>query len=186
MHILFFYRYGKFEATRILLEEGKCNPNLLNGQLSSPLHFAAGGGHAEIVQILLTHPDIDKVSYFLFLNFNFQQVVIKTMFNCILHRSTNINKFYYIEFNVYVNCALLIKFWIVVMIKHTSPKRYSFNNLDAKFIAFSTFVLLYVIAYIHLQKLCKIHFPSYYPPPERLKERKWFTHLLQCVLTIIW
>ena len=110
MHILFFYRYGKFEATRILLEEGKCNPNLLNGQLSSPLHFAAGGGHAEIVQILLTHPDIDRVSYVLFLYFNFQQVVIKTMFNCILHRSTNINKFYYIEFNVYVNCALLIKF----------------------------------------------------------------------------
>lgn len=53
--------YGKVEATRILLEKGKCNPNLLNGQLSSPLHFAAGGGHAEIVQILLTHPDIDRV-----------------------------------------------------------------------------------------------------------------------------
>uniref|UniRef100_A0A0G2JGG7 KRIT1, ankyrin repeat containing n=1 Tax=Mus musculus TaxID=10090 RepID=A0A0G2JGG7_MOUSE len=53
-------KYGKVEATRILLEKGKCNPNLLNGQLSSPLHFAAGGGHAEIVQILLTHPDIDR------------------------------------------------------------------------------------------------------------------------------
>ncbi|XP_055468740.1 krev interaction trapped protein 1 isoform X2 [Psammomys obesus] len=52
--------YGKVEATRILLEKGRCNPNLLNGQLSSPLHFAAGGGHAEIVQILLTHPDIDR------------------------------------------------------------------------------------------------------------------------------
>ena len=172
MHILFFYRYGKFEATRILLEEGKCNPNFLNGQLSSPLHFAAGGGHAEIVQILLTHPDIDRVSYFLFLYFNFQQLTSSdtTTFNCILNMSTNTNKFYYIEFNVYVNCALLIKFWIVVMIKHTSPKRYSFNNLDAKFIAFSTFVLLYVIAYIHLQKLCKIHFPSYYAPPNILKK----------------
>ncbi|XP_073891658.1 krev interaction trapped protein 1 isoform X3 [Macaca fascicularis] len=53
-------RYGKVEATRILLEKGKCNPNLLNGQLSSPLHFAAGGGHAEIVQILLNHPEIDR------------------------------------------------------------------------------------------------------------------------------
>ncbi|XP_062035099.1 krev interaction trapped protein 1 isoform X2 [Lepus europaeus] len=52
--------YGKVEATRILLEKGKCNPNLLNGQLSSPLHFAAGGGHAEIVQILLSHPEIDR------------------------------------------------------------------------------------------------------------------------------
>lgn len=52
--------YGKVEATRILLEKGKCNPNLLNGQLSSPLHFAAGGGHAEIVQILLNHPEIDR------------------------------------------------------------------------------------------------------------------------------
>uniref|UniRef100_A0A8C6E8M2 KRIT1 ankyrin repeat containing n=1 Tax=Moschus moschiferus TaxID=68415 RepID=A0A8C6E8M2_MOSMO len=53
-------KYGKVEATRILLEKGKCNPNLLNGQLSSPLHFAAGGGHAEIVQILLNHPEIDR------------------------------------------------------------------------------------------------------------------------------
>ncbi|KAG9339156.1 hypothetical protein JZ751_024014 [Albula glossodonta] len=35
--------YGKVEATKLLLEKGKCNPNLLNGQLSSPLHFAAGG-----------------------------------------------------------------------------------------------------------------------------------------------
>ncbi|KFO23922.1 Krev interaction trapped protein 1 [Fukomys damarensis] len=52
--------YGKVEATRILLEKGKCNPNLLNGQLSSPLHFAAGGGHVEIVQILLSHPEIDR------------------------------------------------------------------------------------------------------------------------------
>uniref|UniRef100_A0A8B9J3E6 FERM domain-containing protein n=1 Tax=Amazona collaria TaxID=241587 RepID=A0A8B9J3E6_9PSIT len=53
-------KYGKVEATRMLLEKGKCNPNLLNGQLSSPLHFAAGGGHAEIVQILLNHPEIDR------------------------------------------------------------------------------------------------------------------------------
>ncbi|CAH2282430.1 krev interaction trapped 1 [Pelobates cultripes] len=52
--------YGKVEATSMLLEKGKCNPNLLNGQLSSPLHFAAGGGHAEIVQILLNHPEIDR------------------------------------------------------------------------------------------------------------------------------
>ncbi|KAL7976555.1 hypothetical protein Chor_008504 [Crotalus horridus] len=52
--------YGKVEATRMLLEKGKCNPNLLNGQLSSPLHFAAGGGHADIVQILLNHPEIDR------------------------------------------------------------------------------------------------------------------------------
>lgn len=62
---MYFCRYGKVEATRILLDKGKCNPNLLNGQLSSPLHFAAGGGHAEIVQILLNHPEIDRVSYFL-------------------------------------------------------------------------------------------------------------------------
>ncbi|XP_009081397.1 PREDICTED: krev interaction trapped protein 1 isoform X2 [Acanthisitta chloris] len=53
-------KYGKVEATRMLLDKGKCNPNLLNGQLSSPLHFAAGGGHAEIVQILLNHPEIDR------------------------------------------------------------------------------------------------------------------------------
>uniref|UniRef100_A0A6I8Q7A2 KRIT1, ankyrin repeat containing n=1 Tax=Xenopus tropicalis TaxID=8364 RepID=A0A6I8Q7A2_XENTR len=53
-------KYGKVEATSMLLEKGKCNPNLLNGQLSSPLHFAAGGGHAEIVQILLTHSETDR------------------------------------------------------------------------------------------------------------------------------
>ncbi|XP_033849174.3 krev interaction trapped protein 1-like isoform X1 [Acipenser ruthenus] len=52
--------YGKVEATRLILEKGKCNPNLLNGQLSSPLHFAAGGGHSEIVQLLLRHPEIDR------------------------------------------------------------------------------------------------------------------------------
>ncbi|XP_029444719.1 LOW QUALITY PROTEIN: krev interaction trapped protein 1 [Rhinatrema bivittatum] len=52
--------YGKVEATRMLLEKGKCNPNLLNGQLSSPLHFAAGGGHVEIVQLLLNHPETDR------------------------------------------------------------------------------------------------------------------------------
>ncbi|KAJ8409823.1 hypothetical protein AAFF_G00218820 [Aldrovandia affinis] len=52
--------YGKVEATKVLLEKGNCNPNLLNGQLSSPLHFAAGGGHLEIVQLLLQHPEIDR------------------------------------------------------------------------------------------------------------------------------
>ncbi|XP_032868351.1 krev interaction trapped protein 1 isoform X2 [Amblyraja radiata] len=53
-------KYGKVEATCFLLEKGKCNPNLLNGQLSSPLHFAAGGGRVEIVQLLLQHPEIDR------------------------------------------------------------------------------------------------------------------------------
>ncbi|MEE6466638.1 hypothetical protein FKM82_007013 [Ascaphus truei] len=52
--------YGKVEATSMLLEKGKCNPNLLNGQLSSPLHFAAGGGHSEIVQLLLNLPETDR------------------------------------------------------------------------------------------------------------------------------
>lgn len=110
-YILFFYRYGKVEATRILLEKGKCNPNLLNGQLSSPLHFAAGGGHAEIVQILLTHPDIDRVSSFLFSDFNIQHLTSNDtkMFNCILKRSTK-NKFYFIECNVCINCAFNHKF----------------------------------------------------------------------------
>uniref|UniRef100_H2N0Z4 KRIT1 ankyrin repeat containing n=1 Tax=Oryzias latipes TaxID=8090 RepID=H2N0Z4_ORYLA len=52
--------HGKVEATKLLLEKGNCNPNLLNGQLSSPLHFAARGGHAQIVQLLLQHPEIDR------------------------------------------------------------------------------------------------------------------------------
>ncbi|XP_051527362.1 krev interaction trapped protein 1-like isoform X2 [Myxocyprinus asiaticus] len=52
--------HGKVKATKLLLEKGNCNPNLLNGQLSSPLHFAAGGGHDEIVQLLLQHPEIDR------------------------------------------------------------------------------------------------------------------------------
>ena len=60
-HMRFHRRYGKVEATKMLLEKGNCNPNLLNGQLSSPLHFAAGGGHKEIVQLLLQHPEIDRV-----------------------------------------------------------------------------------------------------------------------------
>uniref|UniRef100_A0A8D2ZTC9 FERM domain-containing protein n=1 Tax=Scophthalmus maximus TaxID=52904 RepID=A0A8D2ZTC9_SCOMX len=53
-------KHGKVEATKLLLEKGNCNPNLLNGQLSSPLHFAARGGHAEIVQLLLQHSEIDR------------------------------------------------------------------------------------------------------------------------------
>uniref|UniRef100_A0A8C6S2E5 KRIT1 ankyrin repeat containing n=1 Tax=Neogobius melanostomus TaxID=47308 RepID=A0A8C6S2E5_9GOBI len=53
-------KHGKVEATKLLLEKGNCNPNLLNGQLSSPLHFAARGGHAEIVQLLLQNPEIDR------------------------------------------------------------------------------------------------------------------------------
>ncbi|KAK1805146.1 hypothetical protein P4O66_019493 [Electrophorus voltai] len=57
---LCFCRHGKVEATKLLLEKGSCNPNLLNGQLSSPLHFAAGGGHSEIVQLLLQHSEIDR------------------------------------------------------------------------------------------------------------------------------
>ena len=52
------------EATKLLLDKGNCNPNLLNGQLSSPLHFAARGGHSEIVQLLLQHPEIDRVRNF--------------------------------------------------------------------------------------------------------------------------
>uniref|UniRef100_A0A3Q3SG27 KRIT1 ankyrin repeat containing n=1 Tax=Mastacembelus armatus TaxID=205130 RepID=A0A3Q3SG27_9TELE len=53
-------KHGKVEATKLLLQKGNCNPNLLNGQLSSPLHFAARGGHVEIVQLLLQHPEIDR------------------------------------------------------------------------------------------------------------------------------
>uniref|UniRef100_A0AAR2M5T9 Krev interaction trapped protein 1 n=1 Tax=Pygocentrus nattereri TaxID=42514 RepID=A0AAR2M5T9_PYGNA len=52
--------HGKVEATKLLLEKGNCNPNLLNGQLSSPLHFAAGRGHSDIVELLLKHPEIDR------------------------------------------------------------------------------------------------------------------------------
>uniref|UniRef100_A0AAR2LNB7 FERM domain-containing protein n=1 Tax=Pygocentrus nattereri TaxID=42514 RepID=A0AAR2LNB7_PYGNA len=53
-------KHGKVEATKLLLEKGNCNPNLLNGQLSSPLHFAAGRGHSDIVELLLKHPEIDR------------------------------------------------------------------------------------------------------------------------------
>lgn len=60
------FRHGKVEATKVLLEKGNCNPNLLNGQLSSPLHFAARGGHAEIVQLLLQQPEIDRVGNYIY------------------------------------------------------------------------------------------------------------------------
>ena len=62
LSVWFSFRHGKVEATSLLLEKGKCNPNLLNGQLSSPLHFAARGGHSEIVKLLLQHSEIDRVS----------------------------------------------------------------------------------------------------------------------------
>ncbi|XP_035661057.1 krev interaction trapped protein 1-like [Branchiostoma floridae] len=52
--------YGQLEAGMILLEQGKCNPNLVNRNKSTPLHIAAGCGHPALVQLLLRHPEIDR------------------------------------------------------------------------------------------------------------------------------
>ncbi|XP_061411349.1 krev interaction trapped protein 1 isoform X1 [Lethenteron reissneri] len=52
--------YGQVEATQVLLEQGRCDPNLPTGQGSTALHFSAGGGHTAIVSLLLNHREIDR------------------------------------------------------------------------------------------------------------------------------
>ncbi|XP_070570825.1 krev interaction trapped protein 1-like isoform X2 [Ptychodera flava] len=52
--------YGKAEAVKVLLQQGRCSPTIANGTGSTPLHFAAMKGYARVVKILLAHQEIDK------------------------------------------------------------------------------------------------------------------------------
>ena len=57
-----FYRSGHGDVVKFLLEYG-CSPNLQNHQHSTPLHLAAEKGHIQVVEVLLSYPDTNLVSY---------------------------------------------------------------------------------------------------------------------------
>ncbi|XP_076823158.1 krev interaction trapped protein 1-like isoform X2 [Clavelina lepadiformis] len=52
--------YGRTEAMKLLLEDGRCDPNLCNRNSASLLHLAAGCGHAAIVKMLCEHTFVDR------------------------------------------------------------------------------------------------------------------------------
>lgn len=52
------YRYGQLAAVQVLINIGNCDVNVRNRNGSTPLHFAAWCGHQYVVELLLSHPDI--------------------------------------------------------------------------------------------------------------------------------
>ena len=58
----FFFRSGHGDAVKFLIEYG-CSPNLQDHQHSTPLHLAAEKGHIQVVEVLLSYPDTNLVSY---------------------------------------------------------------------------------------------------------------------------
>ena len=62
MFSLFFFRSGHGDAVKFLIEYG-CSPNLQDHQQSTPLHLAAEKGHIQVVEVLLSYPDTNLVSY---------------------------------------------------------------------------------------------------------------------------
>ena len=62
MFSLLFFRSGHGDAVKFLIEYG-CSPNLQDHQHSTPLHLAAEKGHIQVVEVLLSYPDTNLVSY---------------------------------------------------------------------------------------------------------------------------
>jgi len=54
-------RHGHIEAVTILLNDGSCSPNVTNDNGSTPLHLAAQHGKVYVVELLLTHQELDVV-----------------------------------------------------------------------------------------------------------------------------
>ena len=57
-----FGRHGHIKAVTVLLNEGNSSPNVLNGNSATPLHLAAQHGKVYVVELLLSHQDMDVVS----------------------------------------------------------------------------------------------------------------------------
>ena len=55
------HRYGHVECVQTLLTEGNCSPSLTTQADSTVLHLAARKGRVEVVQLLLSHPNINIV-----------------------------------------------------------------------------------------------------------------------------
>jgi ankyrin repeat protein len=56
-----FFSYGHLKAITVLLNESNCSPNVVNDNGSTPLHLAALQGKFYVVELLLSHQDIDVV-----------------------------------------------------------------------------------------------------------------------------
>ncbi|XP_077997280.1 krev interaction trapped protein 1-like isoform X2 [Glandiceps talaboti] len=54
--------YGRSDAVKVLLQQGRCSPNVETETGATPLHFAARQGFPRVVQILLAHQEIDKTA----------------------------------------------------------------------------------------------------------------------------
>jgi len=59
-------RHGQITAVTVLLNEGSCSPNVTNDNGSTPLHLAAQHGQVYVIELLLSHKELDVVrsSYF--------------------------------------------------------------------------------------------------------------------------
>ena len=55
-------RYGHMQAVAALLNEGSCSPNVTDDNGSTPLHIAAQHGKVYVVELLLSHQELDVVS----------------------------------------------------------------------------------------------------------------------------
>ncbi len=56
---IFSFRYGRLPALQALLSYGNCTVNARNKKGSTPLHFAAWCGHQYVIELLLSHPEIN-------------------------------------------------------------------------------------------------------------------------------
>jgi len=55
-------RHGHIKAVTVLLSEGSCSPNVTDDSGSTPLHLAAQHGRVYVIELLISHQELDVVS----------------------------------------------------------------------------------------------------------------------------